>query len=199
MPYRLRAGSWQPARLRRPDHQLILAWLVCSACVRGFDYLTGDDVWGARDFMLAAAPEWVWGSAFVLGGAILAAGLVRRRHLLVWLGHGWLTIAYGLNALALALSTGPVWQVVLMVAVLAASAYGVVRLPLAAATILAVALLSVWLVTVSATDVWLDGVRGAGATGLVAILHGIYHLRTGVAPIRPSGATTAEVIVSEGD
>lgn len=151
MPYRLRAGSWQPARLRRHDHQLILVWLAVTALIRGLDYLTGADVWGARDFMLAAAPEWVWGSGFVAGAAILTVGVTTRRHLLVYVGHGWLASAYLVNAAALALSTSP-WA--------------------------------------------FNGIRGAGATGLVAIVHAIYAARTGARPLRVDrGTRVAEAVV----
>lgn len=156
--YRMRSGSWQPARLKRVDYQVILVMLVVIAYVRGFDYLLGNDRWTAKDFMLAAAPEWVWGGVgFVAGAVILAAGLVRRRHLLVYVGHGWLGTAYTVNSLALALGS---------------------NLP------------------------WLDGVRGAGSVGLVAVVHWVYCLRTGSSPLRvigPEGITSTEHIVQERD
>lgn len=199
MPYRFHAGSWQPARLRRPDHQLILVWLTCAAYVRGFDYLTGDDTWGARDFMLAAAPEWVWGGGFVIGAAILAGGLIRRRHLLVWLGHGWLAIAYGVNAAALAFASGPAWLVALLALSLVLATYALLKMKLAYSVVISLGLVAGWVVMADASGEWLNGVRGAGATGFVAIIHAIYHIRTGVTPIRPDERAAAEVIVGEGD
>lgn len=199
LPYRLRADSWQPARLRRPDYQLILAMLVCAAYVRGFDYLAGRDRWAARDFMLAAAPEWVWGGGFVIGAVILTSGLVRRRHLLVWLGHGWLAIAYGVNALALAFASGPVWLVLLLGAASAVATAALLRLPILPGVIVSTAAVGAWLLAAWLSGEWLNGVRGAGSTGIVAALHAIYHLRTGISPIRPDEKMSAEVIASEGD
>lgn len=198
LPYRFHANSWQPARLRRPDYELIHVGLVCAAYLRGFDYLVGRDRWAARDFMLAAAPQWVWGGGFLIGAVILTSGLVRRRHLLVWLGHGWLAIAYGVNALALAFASGPVWLVLLAGAAFAIAAAALLRLPPLPGTIVSTAAMGAWLLAAWLSGEWLDGVRGTGATGLVAALHGIYHLRTGVSPIRPDEKTPAEVVVSEG-
>lgn len=199
LPYRLHANSWQPARLRRPDYQLIFAWLVCAAYLRGFDYLTGSDQWAARDFMLAFAPEWFWGAGFLAGAVILSAGLAFRIHLLVWLGHGWLAIAYGVNALALAFASGPIWLVLLLGAAFVAATVALLRLPVLFGSLVSVAAVAAWISVASLTGEWLDGARGAGATGLVAILQGIYHLRTGISPIRPEKETPAEVVVSEGD
>ena len=151
LPYRLKRRSWQPARLRKVDHQALVLGLLLGAYVRGLDYLIGNDVWAARDFMLAFAPEWFWGAWFLTGAIILSAGVVLRTHLLVYLGHGLLWAAYTVNALALAL--GP-------------------PLP------------------------YLDGIRGAGATGLVALLHFVYLTRTGPSPLRAED-TNSSVSVSE--
>lgn len=198
LPYRLHAGSWQPARLRRPDYQLILVGLVCAAYIRGFDYLVGRDRWAARDFMLAAAPEWVWGGGFLIGAVFLGWGLVRRLHLFVWLGHGWLAIAYGVNALALAFASGPVWLILLLGAAFAVATAALLRLPILFGSFISVAALAAWTLVAWLSGEWLDGVRGSGATFVVAALHGIYHLRTGISPIRPDEKMPAEVIVSEG-
>lgn len=154
MPYRLKRGSWQPARHKRVDHQIILISLVVIAFVRGFDYLLGNDTWGARDFMLAAAPEWVWAWGFILGATLLTAGMLRRAHLLVYVGHGWLGVAYGVNALALGLGSDPPWM---------------------------------------------DGIRGMGSTGLVALVHWIYCVRTGSRPLRLDRTVTPTEILVEGD
>jgi len=108
MPYRIKRNSWQPARLKRGDYRVLMVALVFIAYVRGLDYLIGDDVWNSRDFMLQAAPEWVWGGiGFVLGATILLLGTLTRRHLLVYVGHGWLGMAYFLNALAAILASQP--------------------------------------------------------------------------------------------
>lgn len=157
LPYRLKRQSWQPARLRKGDHKVLVVWLLITAYVRGFDYLTGDDVWGARDFMLAFAPEWFWGAGFLAGAVILSVGLFFRIHLVTYIGHGWLWAAYTVNSLALALAPS---------------------LP------------------------YMNGIRGAGATGLVALLHFVYFTRTGPSPLRTdkpgSGVSVSEHII-EGE
>ena len=108
LPYRIRRGSWQPARMRRGDHVTMMVALVLVALIRGLDYTFGNDTWPAKDFMLEAAPAEVWGACgFLAGALVLTVGFIRKRHILVYIGHGWLAIAYGLNALALFLVAAP--------------------------------------------------------------------------------------------
>lgn len=108
MPYRFKADSWRPARMKRADHVFILVTLIVIAYIHGIDYTFGNDTYAARDYMIAAAPEWVWGGVgFLTGATILLYGVLTRRHLFVWLGHGWLGISYGITALAQVLSTSP--------------------------------------------------------------------------------------------
>lgn len=204
VPYRSRRNSWQPARLRPLDHQVIMVWLIVWANVRGLDYLTGDDTWGARDFMIRAAPEWVWAIVgFLVGAAILAFGVFAKRHLFVYIGHGWLWVAYTCNAAALAL--GSAVNVWLFLCVLAATALISVaayflsrRLPFLAWVVVVGSIVGFGSTMAFGPDS-IDGVRGAGATGLVGIIHFIYMIRTGASPLRvDDGADPAGAIV-EGD
>ena len=197
LPYRLQAGSWQPARLMRADHVLIMGWLVITAYVRGYDYLVGNDTWGAKDFMLAAAPEWVWGWGFLIGAAILAGGILRRRHLLVWLGHGWLCIAYGINALAQAFASGGGLYVLAFLAGMGAIALAALRRSGWTAVGVALVFIPVWLGLAVVSGETLNGIRGTGSLGLVAIIHGVYHLRTGISPLRPVDMEPVETIGGE--
>lgn len=204
MPYRAKANSWQPARLRWVDHAILMVGLIIIAFTRGLDYLIGDDRWGARDFMIAAAPEWVWGGiGFIAGAVILSFGVTTRRHLFVYIGHGWLFSAYALNALALILASGPDLVVPIT--------FGVVLFLLAMTFLIhwlsksygRVAFLVVLVVAgLHAGGLYysnsFDGVRGGGAVGLVAIIHFIYALRTGGRPLRVGESTITEKVVEGG-
>lgn len=204
-PYRMKAGSWQPARLRWVDHAVLMIGLIVIAYLRGIDYLIGVDVWAARDFMIAAAPEWVWGGiGFFAGATILTFGVTTARHLLVCIGHGWLSAAYGLNALALFLAAGPGFGIfyamgtVLIVTAMAMAAH---RLVTKGKGIWAFALVLL-VVAIFTEGVYLsgsfDGVRGAGAVGLVAYIHFIQMLRTGGRPLRLSEGHASEKVVDGG-
>ena len=157
--YRLKKNSWQPARLRRGDHLLFSIVLVVIAYLRGLDYAFGEDTWMAKDFMVAAAPAEVWGFlGFLSGAVVLTYGMLTRRHIFVYIGHGWLALAYGLNALA-------------------------------------------HLLVVVQDPPYFDGIRGMGATALVALIHALGALRTGPAPLRVQqlSAVPEELIVQDGD
>lgn len=156
LPYRIRRGSWRPARFRRCDHIVLMVALILVALIRGLDYSFGDDIWAAKDFMLEVAPAEVWGvCGFLAGALVLTIGVIRQRHLLVYIGHGWLAIAYSLNALALFLVATP-------------------------------------------NPPFFDGIRGAGATAFVALVHIISALRTGTAPLRVDVNKPAEILI-EGE
>lgn len=188
-PYRFRAGSWQQARLRGWDHVIVLTLLIAAGIVRGLDYMTGNDVYSSRDFMLSAAPAWVWGWAFVLGSSILLWGSTTRRHLYVWMGHGWLFIAYAVNAVATAWAREDTWAVVLLGLVIVASISAFLywrerkwlRWVLGGAPVVGW-LATIYLVVDKVPN--LDGIRGAFALGTISLLHLLYHLRTGAAPLQ---------------
>lgn len=204
VPYRSRRNSWQPARLRPIDYQVIMVWLIVWANVRGLDYLTGDDTWGARDFMIQVAPEWVWGLVgFLVGAAILAFGVFTKRHLFVYIGHGWLWVVYTCNAAALALASAVnVW--LLLWALAATALISVValflsrRLPFLAWMVVAGSVVGFgWLMAFGPDS--FDGLRGGGETGLVGIIHFVYMIRTGAAPLRVDDEAAPAELIMEGD
>lgn len=205
MPYRAKAGSWQPARLRWVDHAAIMVALIFIAFIHGFDYLTGDDNWGAKDFMIAVAPEWVWGGVgFLAGAMILSFGVTTKRHLFVYIGHGWLWAAYGLNALALVLATGPPAAPFILgvgVVFFAMMVYLIHTLTAKGKRWLSFAALLMTVAvggTAMAFGNPFDGIRGAGAVGMVSVLHFIHMIRTGGRPLRPEQAKPAEHVL-DGD
>ena len=205
MPYRLKSGSWQPSRLRWIDHAVLMVGLISIAYIRGFDYLIGNDSWGAKDFMIAAAPEWVWGGiGFVAGATILGFGVTTKRHLVVYVGHGWLFAAYALNALALVLASGPeaVVLIFLLTVLLLLSAVVAIHHLVNRGHGFAGFLLLIATAAVSAGGIALsnsfDGVRGGGEVGLVAAFHFIHMLRTGGRPLRVENATSSERVVDGG-
>lgn len=204
--YRLSPNSWQPARLRWFDHAMMMVALIVIAFNRGFDYAIGDDTWSAKDFMLSLAPDWVWGYVgFVLGALILSFGVTTRRHLLVFIGHGWLGAAYGVNALALAMAPGPEtgWSLaiivpaavtVLLIAVLVhvvAQTHATVAFGIIVAAALAAALSMYFLAP-------FNGVRAAGSVGLISVIHWIHMVRTGGRPLRVEVSESHEEIVDGG-
>lgn len=208
VPYRARRDSWQPARWLRVDHLMLMFGLVVIAYVRGIDYLIGDDTWNSRDFMIAAAPEWVWGGiGFVAGALILTYAIIARRHLFVYIGHWWLGIAYGLNAMAAVLASGPDYAFPLVIvgcAVIAAGTWAVHLLSEARRIAAAFGVVVAGVAALAGIIYLLgtfDGIRGGGAVGLVAAIHVMQAFRTGARPIRitpeqEAAATADEVIVT---
>lgn len=202
LPYRMQSGSWQPARLRWIDHATMMIGLVVIAYIRGIDYLVGDDTWGARDFMIAAAPEWVWGGiGFIAGALILTFGVATRRHLAVYIGHGWLAAAYGCNSLALILASGPDYALPVVGAALAAvlavarAGHVLVDRGHGVLAFLLIATVAVCFATaIHYSHSW-DGIRGGGSVGLVAYIHAIHMLRTGGRPLRVENAHAEEKVV----
>lgn len=193
MPYRLRPDSWQPARWLGVDHVVLMVGLLFIGYLRGLDYLIGDDTWNSRDFMLAAAPEWVWGGVgFLTGAAILTFAITTRRHLFVYVGHWWLGIAYGLNALAAVLAAGPSYAVPIVAlgaAWLVACTLLAHRLAQAGRRLLSFAAVLAGVGAVAAGMYYgpsFDGIRGGGSVGLVAGIHVLQAFRTGARPIRPT-------------
>lgn len=92
--YRLRRGSWQPARLTSTDHMLILYALMIMPIVRAFDYSSGDDASASLTAVEGFAPMWAWAIFFYLGALVLAYGVRARRHLIVYIGHSILAVTY---------------------------------------------------------------------------------------------------------
>lgn len=88
-------GSWEPGRFHLSDALALKATLVVMALTRGFDYMTPPSrITEVTETMVLAFPLTVWGGAFLILAAILAAGLILRVHFLVWLGHGLLAASY---------------------------------------------------------------------------------------------------------
>lgn len=99
----MRRGGWRQAALTPGDLFALEVVLVASAAVRAFDYFTGVDR-DTRSAIVAEVvmPLWGWGGLIAAGAVVLAAGLAQRRHMLVFVGHLWLTVAYWSLALGLA-------------------------------------------------------------------------------------------------
>ena len=99
----MRRGGWRQAALTPGDLFALEVVLVVSATVRAFDYFTGVDR-DARSAVVAEVvmPLWGWGVLIAAGAVILADGLARRRHMLVFIGHLWLAVAYWSLTLGLA-------------------------------------------------------------------------------------------------
>lgn len=202
LPYRMQSGSWQPARLRWIDHAVLMIGLIVIAFLRGVDYLIGDDTWGARDFMIAAAPEWVWGGVgFISGALILAFGVATSRHLAVYVGHGWLFASYALNSLALIMASGPDYALPIVVAsafvifIVARSAHYLVEHGKGSTAFLMIAAVVILFGTALQYSNHWDGIRGGGSVGLVAYIHLTHMIRTGGRPLRVEGAHTEETVV----
>lgn len=92
--YRLKPNSWQPARLTKLDHTLVLWALIALPMVRAFDYSTGKNFSRSLVAVEAFAPLWAWAIAFWTGALVLIAGVVTKRHLVVYLGHSILAVTY---------------------------------------------------------------------------------------------------------
>lgn len=107
---RIRFGvaSWRPAVFVGSD-STIGAWiLIFLAAVRGADYLrTGDSTSKTLDLVEQAFPLLIWGGAFIIGAVVLAAGLMLRKHFIVWAGHATLFLIYTVLALGLILPLLP--------------------------------------------------------------------------------------------
>lgn len=100
-----------PVQIERPAATLIQTAALLTALVRGIDYLITPD--GAAEQALgvveAALPLHVWGSAYVVAGAIGLAGQVIRRYPVAAVAHGILAglyLAFGLGQLVWVASLG---------------------------------------------------------------------------------------------
>lgn len=96
---------WLPVRLGPADTTNISVILAIGAFIRAYDYLTGDDAWHRASRaeqasspslvgIEAAFPLQIWGVALALGAIIMLVGMVRRRHLPVFIGHAFLSVIY---------------------------------------------------------------------------------------------------------
>lgn len=92
MPHRaIRAGTWRPAALTRGDLIRIIWWISLMPVARGLDYILPPTRVGAVEEVM---PLWVWTSVLWFGSGSAIFGMLSRRHLLVWLGHGVLAVIY---------------------------------------------------------------------------------------------------------
>ncbi|MDO5662863.1 MAG: hypothetical protein Q4G40_09220 [Brachybacterium sp.] len=90
-----RPGSWQPARYSLEDSVALTVGLVCFALIRGYDYLTPSVHHSpSLSIVEAAFPLHVWGALFSVPALVLAASVLLRIHIGVWIGHWLLAIAY---------------------------------------------------------------------------------------------------------
>lgn len=93
--------TWTPAPLGQHDTRILLRVLTFCAIARGWDYLTPPGSPGPAEAgrptlstVEAAAPLWVWGLVFLIGGLVLAVGMLARCHRAVWGGLAWLSCCY---------------------------------------------------------------------------------------------------------
>ena len=98
-------SRWLPARMSGGDLLLITWTLIGMALARGSDYAVGNDVIRVGLMVVEmAAPLWVWAAAFISFGLVLTVGVLARIHVVVYIGHWLLGIAYAMLAFAIALS-----------------------------------------------------------------------------------------------
>lgn len=99
MPRRsIRAGTWRPAAFTRGDMTILVAWLCALAVVRAVDYILSPTGTSVEE----TGPIWLWSAGLLIGVSLLVVGSLQRRHLLVWVGHGWLGSLYaGITAVAI--------------------------------------------------------------------------------------------------
>lgn len=88
-------GSWRPARMSGGDLLLITWTMIGMSLIRGGDYAIGDDGSGRSLIVVEmAAPLGIWAFVFIASGLTLTAGVVFRVHVLVYVGHWLLGVAY---------------------------------------------------------------------------------------------------------
>lgn len=93
---------WRPAKLGPADTTVLSLIVGMVTLIRGYDYLTGDDVWRraageappALVGVEGAFPLWVWGIVFTVSSLVLFVGMAKRWHFWVFLGHAVLGLFY---------------------------------------------------------------------------------------------------------
>lgn len=89
-------GDWRPAAFTQGDVLTLVVVVYLQAVVRAYDYATGDD---ARTTMTLhtverAFPLHIWAALILAGASIGILGMLLRRHMTVWIGHGILLVVY---------------------------------------------------------------------------------------------------------
>lgn len=92
----LHRKKWEPVKLGPADTTILSIALLAAAIVRALDYSTGSDAIGAPGLagIEEAFPLWAWSAALLGGCAVLASGMIARRHLQVFLGHSLFAVIY---------------------------------------------------------------------------------------------------------
>lgn len=198
--------DWQPAALVAHDIALVKLLLGAGAIARAEDYAHGgSDQFGILE---AALPLWWWSAACFTVGVLILAGMAARQHFVVWLGHAFGTGLYTLlwvAALGAAFDGWPNGEITAIVADRWWAA-----MCLTAGVVFAVAWvtnrggpncniarvsagLGIFAVVLAATlaRVPIDGLRAVGPLIIIAVLHGLFAVRSGP---RPLGANTARVV-----
>ena len=164
-------GDWEPGHFRPEVTLWAKLTLMTAMMIRGIDYTAGDSGDTARRLseVEAAAPLWMWGSAFLLAATIGFLGMTLHRRALVL----WAHVSGG--ALYLALATG----VTIDVAHRAEDPHQGVAMSMAAALIAFIAAgLAMLRRTRSHYDWWVVAAWGVAVTvGVLAI--GLDGLRSG--------------------
>ena len=200
-------APWQPAALITGDVIALKLTLGVIALNRAGDYAHGA---GDRYHLLESAfPLWVWCAWAYLVGACVLAGIAWRRHVVVWLGHGFGAGLYGILAVTqlsaafegwppagpvASVLPPPVW-LTMLAGLAVALAVGAVtaRGNLAPASWFAGLLgLAVIVAMVALAAKPADGIRGAGPMAVVALLHAILAARSAPRPLTDDQATVVE-------
>lgn len=96
-------GDWTPAHLTKRDISIVVATMLFTMGVRAFDYIVGNDdkpapLINGRPPTVAYVTEAfelkTWGWMVVACMALLIVGAAARRHVLVYLGHGFAAVVY---------------------------------------------------------------------------------------------------------
>lgn len=104
------SARWEQGMFTRTDQRWILIILLIQANIRGFDYLRGSTPSGHEwDVLEAAFTPQQLGLWFIFASTLTFCGVIFKWHVGVWLGHGFLWVAYW--ALALATSIAIDWSI----------------------------------------------------------------------------------------
>lgn len=91
-----RRGTWRPAAFLAIDYMWLYVVLIAQPAIRGIDYIGETDRAGIVPYTYADIffPAWFTAAAYLIGAVMLAYGVLRGCHRLVWVAHWWLATCY---------------------------------------------------------------------------------------------------------